>query len=126
MIKEGKMHFKKWFKIENTSNVFGIRYVHKDGNGLMNNASLNYDKLDDDEYFEVENGYLGLRQPPSELHGKRVIFAFTEEGEKLHKRLIELLTKASKRGTRRDEINLSNYEIIWHSDDGQLGLIEKR
>lgn len=111
--------FKEWL----ISESIGIRYIHNDGRGLMNNSSLNYDKLDDDEYSDVEDEYLGLRQPPSSLHNQEVVFVFTPEGEQRHRRLIELLTKASKRGVRREEIDISGYRVIWDSGDGQLGLV---
>jgi hypothetical protein len=120
-----KVKFKSWlnFLEENTEALkIGYRYVHNDGRGLMNNSSLNYDKLDDDEYSEVEDEFLNLRQPPSFLHNQNLFFVFTPEGEKIHHRLIELLTKASKRGVRREPINLNQYEIVWNSEDGQLGL----
>ena len=113
--------FSKWL---NEEKEFGIRYIHNDGRGLMNNSSLNYDKLDDEEYSEVEEGYLGLRQPPSFLHNQQILFVFTPEGEIKHKRLIELLIKASKRGVRKEQIDLFDYKIIWDSGDGQLGLVK--
>lgn len=116
---------KKRKRLKESVGEIGIRYTHKDGRGLMNNSSLNYDKLDDDEYAEIEDGYLGLRQPPTWLHNQRVLFVFTPEGEQRHRRLIELLTKASKRGVRRDTINLSGHEIVWDSGDGQLGLSDR-
>ena len=100
----------------------GYRYVHNDGRGLMNNSSLNYDKLDDDEHSDVEDEYLGLQQPHSSLHNQNIIFVFTPEGEQRHQRLIELLSKASKTGVRREEMPISQYEIVWQSTDGQLGL----
>lgn len=108
--------------IEYLESKIGIRYIHKDGKGLMNNSSLNYDKLDDDEYAETEEEYLKLSQPPSVLHNQQILFVFTPDGELKHHRLIELLSKASKRGVIRQEIDLRNYEIVWDSKDGQLGL----
>lgn len=117
------MNFKLWLlKESNNLNKIAIRYVHKDGTGLMNNQSLNYEKLNDDEYSEVEDEYLGLSQPPSSLHNQKIIFAFTPEGEQKHLRLIKLLTKASKKGVNREILDLSNYQIEWMSQDGQLGL----
>jgi hypothetical protein len=115
------MNFLKFLENKN----IGYRYIHKDGRGLMNNSSLNYEKLDDDEYAEVEEEYLGLQQPPRELHGQEIIFVFTQDGEKKHQRLIQLLSKASKRGIRREETPLDQYEIIWQSTDGQIGLKKK-
>lgn len=114
--------FREWLLHESAG--VGIRYSHRDGRGLMNNSSLNYDKLDDDEAAEVEDEYLGLQQPPSSLHNQAVIFVFTANGEQQHRRLIELLTKASKRGVIREELSLDGYNIIWQSSDGQLGLIQ--
>jgi hypothetical protein len=111
--------FKQFF--ENYGSV-GYRYLHNDGRGLMNNSSLNYNKLNDDEHAEVEEEYLGLQQPPSVIHNQKIIFVFTPEGEQRHKRLIQLLSKASKTGVRREEIQLNQYEIVWESMDGQLGL----
>lgn len=107
--------------IENEGRYY--RYMHNDGRGLMNNSSLNYDKLDDEEHMEVEEEYLGLQQPPHTLHNKPVIFAFTPEGEQKHQKLIQLLSKSSKTGVRREEIPASQYEVIWQSSDGQVGLI---
>jgi len=116
-----ELRFNLWLEMQN----IGIRYVHNDGRGLMNNSSLNYDKLDDDEHAEIEDEYLGLQQPPSSLHTQPIIFVFTPEGEQRHRRLIELLTKASKRGVRREEVNIPDYEIAWQSSDGQLGLMQR-
>jgi len=121
MAKTMYWRFKEWLR-ESVGEI-GIRYIHNDGRGLMNNSSLNYDKLDDDEAADVEDEYLGLSQPPSSLHNQEVIFVFTVDGERRHSRLIELLTKASKRGVRREQIDLSSYRVIWDSGDGQLGLV---
>jgi hypothetical protein len=118
------MKFKSF--LENENNNIAYRYIHKDGRGLMNNSSLDYGKLEDEEYFDVEDGYLHLRQPSSEIHGRSIIFAFTSEGVEEHKRLIELLIKASKRGVIRQVLDLNKYDIIWKSEDGQLGLLEKK
>lgn len=115
--------FKEYLEEKNNNNAY--RYTHKDGNGLMNNSSLDYNKLSDDEYFEVEEGYLGLQQPPSSLHNQEIVFAFTNKGEEKHKRLIELLTKASKKGVVREKLNLQEYEIVWNDSDEQLGLKKK-
>lgn len=112
------MRFQTW--LENIE--VGFRYRHNDGRGLMNNSSLNYDKLSDDEHLEVEDGYLGLQQPPHSLHNKQVMFVFTSEGEVKHQRLIELLSKASRTGVVREEVPISQYQIVWQSSDGQLGL----
>jgi hypothetical protein len=114
--------FNEYLK-EKNNNVY--RYIHKDGNGLMNNNSLDYSKLSDDEYFEVEEDYLSLQQPPSSLHNQEIVFAFTNKGEEKHKKLIELLTKASKKGVVREKLNLQDYEIVWNDNDEQLGLKKK-
>ena len=113
------MKFQAWLE---TVEPVGYRYIHNDGRGLMNNSSLNYDKLNDDEYAEVEEEYLGLQQPPHSLHNQRVIFVFTPEGEQRHRRLIELLSKASKIGVRREAVPLSQHQVVWQSTDGQLAL----
>jgi hypothetical protein len=113
--------FKEWLMHESTV----VRYVHNDGRGLMNNSSLNYSKLNDDEYFDLEDQFLNLQQPSSDLHNKQILFVFTMEGEKKHQKLINLLTKASKSGVKRKEIDLSDYIVVWDSGDGQLGLIKK-
>lgn len=112
------MNFSKWIE----SQEVYFRYVHNDGRGLMNNSSLNYDKLDDDEAADVEDEYLGLQQPPSVLHNQNIIFVFTPEGEVKHKKLIELLTKASKSGVQRIPVQLAGHEVVWQSSDGQIGL----
>jgi hypothetical protein len=114
------MNFKLWLENQFT------RIIHKDGKGLMNNQAINYDKLDDDEYFDVEQEYLHLKQPPSDLHNKQVIFAFTPEGLQKHQQLIQLLKKASKKGTQDITLNPDDYEIIWQSNDGQVALLPKK
>jgi len=114
------INFSKFFEMKDD---FFIRYIHNDGRGLMNNSSLNYEKLSDDEYFEIEEEYLSLKQPPSDLHNKDIIFAFTQEGEKRHKNLINLLTKASKSGIKKDFLFLKDYKVVWNSGDGQVGLV---
>jgi len=113
------MNFKLW--LENQY----IRINHKDGRGLMNNQSLNYDKLNDEEYSQVEDDYLGLQQPPGYLHNKNVTFAFTPEGLDKHKQLIKLLKKASKTGTIETAIDPEQYVIAWESRDGQVALMPK-
>lgn len=115
--------FKEW--INQKKEKQAIRYVHKNGKGLMNNSSLNYDKLNDDEYSDIEEEYLKLQQPPTNIHNQNVLFVFNEKGQKQHKKLIELLTKASKTGVKKQLIPLDSYKIVWESDDGQLGLIPK-
>ena len=118
------MNFKQWLN-ENENNIV-YRYVHKDGKGLMNNDSLNYDRLSDNEYNKVQDGYLGLQQPPSFLHAQKVIFAFTPEGEVKHKILIKLLSKISKTGVIRQPLSLSDYDVVWENDNGQLALKKKK
>lgn len=102
------------------------RLIHTNGMGLLNNQALNYDKLEDDEYFEIEDAMLGLQQPPSILHGRQITFAFTTEGLQKHRRLIELLSKSSKSAIRKIDINLNSHDIVWASTDGQLGLVPKK
>ena len=116
--------FQNWVDLRESSEM-GFRYTHYDGRGLMNNSSLNYDKLDDDEYSDVEDEYLSLQQPHRELHSQKIIFVFTQKGVQQHKRLIELLTKASKTGVRVEQVPISQYEVVWQSRDGQLGLKNK-
>jgi hypothetical protein len=113
---------KKKLKKESVGGLVGYRYLHNDGRGLMNNASLNYDKLDDDEAMEIEDEYLGLTQPPSFLHNQRVVFLFTPEGEQTHQRLIQLLTKASKRGVRREPVSYTPEQVVWDDGDGQIAV----
>ena len=115
------MHFKEYLEEDNNA----YRYIHKDGNGLMNNNSLDYSKLDDEEYFEVEDGYLRLTRPPSFLHDQKVVFVFTNKGEQKHRSLIQLLIKASKKGVVREKLNLQGYEIVWDDNNEQLGLKKK-
>lgn len=98
------------------------RYVHRDGRGLMNNSSLDYGRLSDDDALDVEEEMLGLRQPPRDIHGMGLVFAFTPEGERRHARLIGLLGSASRTGVVREELPLSSYEVVWDSGDGQLAL----
>lgn len=102
-----------------------IRYIHKNGLGLMNRAGFDIAKLADDDYFDLEDAFLSLRQPTSDLHNQNLIFAFTPEGESRHKRLIDLLTKASKRGTKRLVLPMAEHNVVWDSGDGQLGLTRK-
>lgn len=113
------MNFKLWLESKY------IRINHKDGRGLMNNQSLNYDKLNDDEYSDVEDAYHALQQPPRDLHGKNVVFVFTPEGMERHKQLIKLLKKASKTGTVEKTIDPEQYVIVWESGDGQVAMLPK-
>lgn len=112
--------FKQW--CESSGTKVGIHYAHRDGRGLMNNQSLNYDKLDDDEAADVEDEYLSLQQPPRELHNQKLLFLFTPEGEQRHMKLIGLLTKASKRGVKRSEVQYTDDQVVWNSRDGQIAI----
>lgn len=99
------------------------RYVHLDGNGLMNNKSIDRSKLSDDEDFElIDLMDFGLQQPidvPVEA-----VFTFTGEGERGHERLIELLSKASASGgVRKILLDPSGYDVVWESADGQVALL---
>jgi len=108
--------------VSESSGVVVARFVHRDGRGLMNNSSLDYGRLSDDDALEVEEEMLGLRQPPRDLHGMDLVFAFTPEGERRHARLIALLRSASRSGVVREELPLSAYEVAWDSGDGQLAM----
>jgi hypothetical protein len=83
------------FKIFFENQNFAIRYIHKDGKGYMNRNSFNIDRLSDDEYLKIEDEFLSLQQPSRDIWNQPIIFAFTPEGERQHKRLITLLKKAS-------------------------------
>jgi len=109
--------------IESQQNV--TRYVHLNGMGILNNAALDYSKLSDSQYESVEEEMLGMQQPPSFLHGKSAIFAFTPEGEQKHKKLIKLLSKASKTKVIKKILKINQYDIVWTSVDGQVALIPK-
>ena len=96
-----------------------IRYTHKDGRGLLNNNSLDFSKLNDDEDQElIELRGLGLQQP---TQGTTGTFYFTQQGEIQHKRMIDLLSKASKTGVIRNETQLQTIPV-WESDDGQIAI----
>lgn len=114
------MSFKEWLE---STDGFGIRYTHRDGRGLMNNQSLDYDRLTDDELSDVEDGYLSLAQPPRFLHSQPdVMFVFTPDGDKRHRPLIRLLKKASRSGVLRQMVDLAGHQVVWDSGDGQLGV----
>src|SRR4051812_28803038 len=51
MKKKMKKLRKEWME---ALDMIGIRYIHNDGRGLMNNSSLNYDKLSDEEAGDIE------------------------------------------------------------------------
>ena len=100
-----------------------IRYAHKDGTGLLNNSGLDRMKLTDDEESElIDVMDFGLQQPG---HGVEGTFYFTEEGEEKHRRMIELLRKASKTGVVRTVATFTG-EPNWKSSDGQLALDPKQ
>lgn len=102
-----------------------IRYVHQNGLGLMNNQGLDRMRLDDDEEFElIDLLDFGLQQPIEVPAG--AVFAFTEEGAREHARLIELLTKASKTGVRKEVLDPQAYDVVWQSQDGQVALLPKQ
>jgi hypothetical protein len=97
-----------------------IRITDRNGTGLLNNKVLNYNKLNDDEEQElIELMNYGLEQP-SEVPNT-AIFYFTESGFSQHKRLIDLLKKASKNGYIENRIDFSGIPI-WESDDGQVAI----
>jgi len=98
------------------------RYTDVDGTGLLNNTAIDLMKLTDEEELELlEVMALGLEQPPSEIWNVRGIFYFTEEGLQRHVRLIELLSKASKKGVLKSKAYYTG-EPIWESSDGQVYL----
>jgi len=98
-----------------------IRYVHKDGTGLLNNTGLDRSKLSDAEEEELMRVMdFGLRQPP---HGTTGTFYFTEAGEKKHAKMLRLLKKASKTGVVRKVTTLQS-EPSWQSNDGQIAVDE--
>jgi len=107
--------------IETAATPVYYRYIHRNGLGLMNNQGLNRSRLNDDEEAElVDLMDFGLRQPiqvPNDA-----IFAFTEEGKRRHLRLINLLKKASIYGVTMQKLPGVNYQVIWDSGDGQVGL----
>ena len=101
----------------------GTRFT-VNGRGLLNNQSLDYDKLDDDEMEEVEFLLsLGLEQPRGVPAG--AVFYFTDEGLRRHSRLIELLMKAAKSKVDTVTINLP-HGVVWESDDGQVAVAPGR
>ncbi len=94
-----------------------VRYTHKDGTGLLNNSGLDRSKLTDEEENELlELMDFGMQQPAAGVQGT---FYFTQEGEKKHARLLELLSKASRSGVVRTESQLTG-KITWESEDGQV------
>ena len=100
-----------------------VRYTHKDGSGLLNNSELDLLRLTDEEQSElVELMDFGLQQPGSGTSG---VFYFTKEGEQKHKRMIDLLSKASKKGVVRSETVLDQ-EPSWESEDGQIAVVQKQ
>ena len=61
----------------------------------------------------------GLEQPRGVAGGD--VFYFTPEGEAQHKRMIDLLSKASKKGVVRKEVDISG-SPTWESGDGQFAV----
>jgi len=98
----------------------GTRFT-VNGRGLINNQSLDYDKLTDDEMEEVEYLLpLGLEQPRGVPAG--AVFYFTDEGLDRHARLIELLMKAARGRVDVETIDLPQ-NVVWESDDGQVAVM---
>lgn len=113
----------RWYRISAKGKY--VRYVHWDGRGLMNNNSLDTSRLTDDEDMElVRLLNYGLQQPMDVPLG--AIFAFTEEGERSHRKLIRLLKKASKSGVRKILLDPDLYDVVWQSNDGQVALVPKQ
>jgi hypothetical protein len=97
-----------------------VRYETKSGRGLMNNEALDRSRLTDDEEFELDELMdFGLEQPRDVQGG--ALFAFTEDGEKQHKRLLQLLKKASKEKVVRKTYNIT--DPAWESSDGQVAFL---
>jgi hypothetical protein len=97
-----------------------FRYETKSGRGLMNNEALDRMRLTDDEEDElIELMDFGLEQPRNVPGG--ALFAFTEEGEKKHERLLQLLKKAAKEEVVRREFPLK--DLVWESSDGQVAFL---
>lgn len=98
-----------------------VRYTHRDGSGLLNQNSIDYSKLTDNEASELpELLDYGLQQPAYGTYGT---FYFTAIGEERHKKLIALLAKASKLGVIRTE-SLLKTTPNWESSDGQIAVSE--
>jgi len=112
--------FHEWL---NESNFY--RYIHRNGLGLMNNQGLDRSRLTDDEEFElIELLDFGLEQPRNVPSG--AIFAFSQDGVARHRRLLELLKKASMSGVRVQKLPASDYDVVWTSTDGQVALLDKK
>lgn len=100
------------------------RYLQGSGKGLLYNPGLDFDRLDDDEMAEYEELMVALEQPPRGNNwGASIVFAFSDESR--WERLISLATKMSKTGVKRVELDPRKYDILWESDDGQVGLRKK-
>mgnify|MGYP000014600093 CR=1 FL=1 len=97
-----------------------VRYTHADGKGILNNSGLDLSKLNDEEDQELaELRGFGLQQP-LEVPPNAVFF-FTEEGEKKHSRLLELLKKSSIKGVVRTKSTYTG-KPLWQSSDGQVAV----
>jgi len=89
-----------WYKQAQSEGDYkkAIRYTHSDGMGLLNNSGLDRMKLTEDEESDLYDLMaLGLNQPiNAPTTGS---WYFTEAGEQQHARMLELLSKASIRGS---------------------------
>ena len=114
------MKFRLW--LENDQEIY-YRYIHNNGQGLINNQALDRMKLSDEEEGElVDLLDFGLQQPIGVPSG--AIFVFTPEGVQMHQRLLQLLKKASKFGVRKMALRKpENYKVVWQSTDGQIALM---
>lgn len=102
------------------------RWMQGDGHGLFYKSGLDFDKLTDGQYFEIEELFLKMQQPPRDNKwGDDVVFAFTKEGAEKFKKLIALARKISRTGSRKIVLDPVQYDIIWESGDGQVALKRK-
>lgn len=110
----------KIIKISNNELHKVVRYTDSRGVGLFNRDTFSMDKLDDDEDQELTELLSYGMQQPKDVPAD-VLFFFTLDGEQIsdNKRLIELLSKASKRGVIRHEFTVKG-EPVWKSSDGQV------
>lgn len=111
------------------SSKWYYRYVvnaddEEDRIGVLNRSAWDLDRLSDDELQEfTEILTYGLEQPkdvPPEA-----IFAFTKAGaeNKQNRRILDLVDKAIPEGIDREDLYPGDYEVVWESRDGQVGLI---
>src|SRR5690606_31600559 len=78
---------------------------------------------DDEDAELTELMDFGLQQPrgvPSDA-----IFYFTPEGEKQHRRLLQLLKKASLGGVVRRQVPVDG-DVVWQSGDGQIAVVPRK